>query len=105
MQLSILITLQAATATLGPATTFDLATVKAPAGCDASGSDIVVCGRSATERSRLKDPMPQGIEAPPALPKAEIGVIGKLRATTETESAGVGGFPSNRVMLRLKMPF
>jgi hypothetical protein len=105
MLMAVLIAIQASATPADPRLAgFDLAAIKPPAGCDAAGSDIVVCGRSEATRARVKG-VPQGVEAPPALPKAEIGVIGALRATAETEAVGVGGFPSNRVMLRLKMPF
>lgn len=105
MLVAVLIAIQAGGTSPDPRlATFDLAAIKPPAGCDASSTDIVVCGRSEAARDRLKG-APQGIEAPPALPKAEIGVIGTVRATAETEAVAVGGFPSNRVMLRLKAPF
>lgn len=69
---------------------------------DPSG-DVVVCGRADQERFRLR-PLP-GRADDPATPRAEIGVLGDLKAAAETEQGNVGGFPSNRIMLRLKLPF
>ena len=69
--------------------------------CKADGDAVVVCGRRESPY-RLK-PVPPRYEDP-TIPKAEIGVLGgKLAA--ETEAASVGGFVSNRAMMRLKLPF
>lgn len=64
---------------------------------------IVICGRG-QEEFRLP-PMPQRyVTDPQALPKAAMK-IGDNTVAAETEQADVGGFTSNRVMLRLKRPF
>lgn len=65
--------------------------------------DVVVCGRRNDEEFRLK-PLPEH-HRDDTVPRAEIGLPGGVRLATETEAAGVGGFQSNRVMLRLKLPF
>jgi hypothetical protein len=67
---------------------------------DGSG-DVVVCGRR-EEPFRLK-PMAERYEDT-LLPKAEIG-IGGAKLTAEGEQGSVGGIPSPRAMIRLKVPF
>lgn len=81
----------------------DLKAFRAPRPCrpPAPGEDIVVCARTGDE-FRLKPLPPKTSEA--ALPKAEVGV-GSAKVSAETEQGSVGGFPSNRAMIRLKMPF
>lgn len=70
---------------------------------DAADPDaIVVCARR-DEPYRLK-PLPQRADDP-AIPKAETTLLGKTRLAVEGEQAGVGGFVSNRAMVRLKIPF
>lgn len=69
------------------------------------GGDVVVCGRVDRDRFRLA-PLPDRYQrSAAALPKAEVPLLGRLKGAAETEQADVGGFPSNRVMLRLKLPF
>lgn len=66
--------------------------------------EIVVCARTAEEH-RLKR-LPERYDADAAaLPRAETGFIGRSRLAVETEQAGVAGAPSNRAMMRLKLPF
>lgn len=64
---------------------------------------IVVCGRGQAE-FRLRAVPERYATDPQALPKAAMK-IGDNTVAAETEQAEVGGFPSNRVMLRLKRPF
>lgn len=73
--------------------------------CAAEGGqagDVVVCGRPDQEQFRLR-PLPDRTE--PAVPRAETRVFGNVKAAADVEQAGVDGFPSNRIMLRLKFPF
>lgn len=82
---------------------FDLARV--PAGrslCGASTAamDIVVCGDAGRYRV---PPLDLGTYAERPI-RAQLGVgAGKLGIGTD--SANVGGFQSNRVMVKLKLPF
>jgi len=68
-----------------------------------SDDEIVVCARRDGELS------PYRIGQPPSrrsdVPKAELQLADGVAASAETESADVGGFPSNRVMVRLKIKF
>jgi hypothetical protein len=66
-----------------------------------SGEDVVVCARSA-EADRLR-PIPD-YGAGRSLPKAEMTIPGVGALAGEVEQGGVGGFPSNRAMIRLKIP-
>ena len=82
------------------------AAVPIPPSCEArpAGNDeIVVCA------GRRDGSSPYRISQPPArqseLPKAEVQIADGVSAGAETEQADVGGFPSNRVMVRLKIKF
>lgn len=73
--------------------------------CGTTGPDgeVVVCATS-QESYRLK-PLSDRYDADvPALPKAETK-IGGATVAAESEASGVGGFVSNRAMMRLKVPF
>jgi hypothetical protein len=73
--------------------------------CDQESTDIVVCGKRRDDRYRLPRLDSARFE-PRAARKAEIGLGGNVKGAAEVESATVGpGLISNRVMLRLKMPF
>jgi hypothetical protein len=78
-----------------------------PRPCEAQNSndddEIVVCGRRREGFSpyRINQPTPRQSEPP----KAELQLADGVRAAAETENADVGGFPSNRVMVRLKIKF
>ena len=98
----VLALLQAAVA--GPT----IAKPRAPApacGTAAPDGSLVVCGQG-QEGFRLR-PLPDRFTSDPAaLPKAETGVLGgKAKLAAEAEQARVGGFVSNRAMVRLKAPF
>ena len=78
-----------------------------PAACgtkDAEGT-VIVCGRSVQDGFRLK-PLPDRYDPDaPALPRAQTSILGGRAAlAAETEAASVGGVPSNRAMVRLKIP-
>lgn len=68
-----------------------------------SSDDVVVCGRVDQEQFRLR-PLPDLYEKP-GLSRAETSLLGDVKIAAETEQANVGGIPSNRIMLRLKLPF
>lgn len=69
----------------------------------APGGEIVVCAPSANASSPYRiDPQP-GRRA--GLPKAALKLANGMRAVAETEQADVGGFPSDRLMVRLKIKF
>lgn len=82
---------------------FDLARV--PAGRKACGgsisaSDIVVCGEP--DQYRLPPLDPRDYAERPIRTQMDLGA-GKLGVGTD--STNVGGFQSNRVMVKLKLPF
>jgi hypothetical protein len=81
---------------------FDLATMKPAARPCATGSggEIVVCARD--EGSDRISVLPV---AEDPLPKAEIGLFGQVRGGVGTQQASVGGFPSQRIMVKVKVPF
>ncbi|MEO6581289.1 MAG: hypothetical protein ABIN68_00585 [Sphingomicrobium sp.] len=74
--------------------------------CDARrpiSEEIVVCARRGDGSSpyRIKP-----IKLPSSgLPKAEMALGNGVSVSAETESSDVGGFPSNRAMVRLKIKF
>lgn len=72
----------------------------------AAGSEVVVCGRAVDQEAfRLRAIPDRYEENPAALPKAETSILGgRAKLAAETEQAGVGGFVSNRGMVRLKIP-
>jgi len=78
-------------------------TIRQPCQAQTSAPDeVVVCARTGENPYRLKQ-----LPAPPPreLPKAEVQVAEGVQAGVETEQADVGGHPSNRAMLRLKVKF
>lgn len=80
---------------------FDL-TVPQPCEPAKAGEEVVVCAnRSGESPYRLKQTAQK--ERGPA--KAQVEVADGVTAGAETENVDVGGFPSNRFMLRLKMKF
>ncbi|KAB7647462.1 hypothetical protein [Polymorphobacter fuscus] len=69
--------------------------------CQRKVDEITVCAKG-DQPYRLKPdlaPLPE-----PGLPKAETSALGG-RVAVETERVGVGGFPSNRAMVRMKWKF
>jgi len=70
--------------------------------CDGQSSEeVVVCAKRGESPYRLKQPAPP----PQKTAKAEVTIADGVAASAETESADVGGFASNRLMLRLKVKF
>ena len=69
----------------------------------ADGDEIVVCANpSGVSPYRINQPAPR---PGTGVPKAEIQLANGASVGAETESVDVGGFPSNRAMLRLKLKF
>ena len=66
---------------------------------DQAADEIVVCARS-DEEFRLR-PLPDRYER--RAPRAEFD-LGGAKLAPEVEQGSVGGIPTNRVMLRLKIP-
>lgn len=83
---------------------FDLAKLPRLQGvCRPRDTDqIIVCAPKEKATNRVQD---LGNADEPYLPKAELKLFGDVKAAVENEAANVGGFPSNRVMMRLKIPF
>jgi hypothetical protein len=76
---------------------FDLRTLPAS---DRRADDIVVTARRRDERVR---PLPEVEES--AIPTATTGLLGEARIGVVADQASVGGFTSNRAMVRVKVPF
>lgn len=86
---------------------FDLRRLPASeAGCrPAAGDEIVVCARP-DETARHRLPPIAGRPPEPLLPKAEVGLFGDVRGAIENEAVTMpDGVQSNRLMLRMKVPF
>ena len=98
MHLLVLVAIQAA-ASAAPVR-IDL-TVPPPCGAQqAAGDEIVVCAKG-SNAYRINQPA-----APPSqLPKAQAQIAQGVEASADTEQADVGGFPSNRMVVRLKFKF
>jgi hypothetical protein len=68
-----------------------------------SAEEIVVCAnRNGESPYRLQETAPAEQSA---LPNAQVNVAEGVSVGAETEEADVGGFPSNRIMLGLKIKF
>lgn len=67
-----------------------------------TGEEVVVCGKRGESPYRLREVLPAKRQA---LPDAQVKIADGVSAGAETESVEVGGFPSNRLMLRFKMKF
>lgn len=65
--------------------------------------DVVVCGRLDPNHYRLK-PLPAGFERNAGVPKAELS-LGNSKVSATTEQVMIGGVPSNRMMVSIKLPF
>jgi len=83
--------------------------LRSPEGCDPPGhsaNEIVVCGnKDAGARYRLRpvnNPHGFGVDGKPIRAQKMFGA-NSLGITNEQKK--VGGFPSNRIMLTLKIPF
>ncbi|MBN8806669.1 MAG: hypothetical protein J0I47_00305 [Sphingomonas sp.] len=69
---------------------------------DGDSDDVVVCGKSDSERYRLRPigPPPNGTPLPPMTAKVGNGTI-----DSHAEQHCVGGFCGPAAMVRLKLPF
>lgn len=67
-----------------------------------NGEEVVVCAKRGGKKPDRVSDAPQ---AKDGLPKAELGISPGVKLSGETEAADVGGFPSNRAMVRLKVKF
>ena len=83
---------------------FDLARLPRRASeCRNAGADqIIVCAAKIVRDNRVKE---LGSADEPYLPKAEVKLFGDVRAAVENEAVDVGGVPSKRMMVRVKIPF
>ena len=101
----VMVGLQASTAAAGPPAALPAPIrIIAPCPLPDDGSDVTVCARRhAADRYRLRA-LPATTTGT-ALPKAEVRVFGNAKLTGEAEAGSVGGFTSNRAMVRLKVPF
>lgn len=84
-----------------PPISFDLSKLEpSESSCSSgAGRDIVICAKRRSDRVVALPDAPEG------LPKAEIGLFGNVRGSMYVQQNGVGGFPSNRVMATVKVPF
>jgi hypothetical protein len=67
-----------------------------------AGEVVVWANRSGVSPYRLKQPAPPPAKA---MPQAQVEIAEGVSAAAETEQTDVGGFPSNRAMVRLKIKF
>ena len=68
----------------------------------AEGEVVVCANRNGESPYRLRDVAPVEQKA---LPDAQVQIAKGVSGGAETESVDVGGFPSNRAMLKLKIKF
>lgn len=85
-----------------PAIEFDLgkATPQGRSCTPAGGEGIVVCAKR-----RMPDRAPALPDIVEALPRAEVGLFGAAKGRIGVQQGLVGGFPSNRVMATVAIPF
>ena len=77
-----------------------------PRRCEEIGSrsdEVVVCAARPRARSPYRIELPAADQT--GLGKAEVSVGNGAKIAAETETADVGGFPSKRAMIRLKVAF
>ena len=99
--LLLLLTAQAAPG--APPETIDLLARPEPSCAATKANEVVVCGRRNADRYRIP-PEYRTTEQTEELGRAEMR-IGSAAIAAQTERAQVGDFPSNRIMLRIKVPF
>ena len=100
MPVLVALMLQAISAT--PPERIDLTVPRLCAPSPTDGEILVCAERSAGQGPYRIKPLPP---ASSGMPKAELQLVEGLTATAETESHDVGGFPSKRAMIRLKIKF
>jgi hypothetical protein len=103
LPLTLLLGLQVAIARTVP-TDFDLAKYRPSASCESTSPyDVVVCGRRHADRNRVL-PIEGDYETGPL--RAETGVGHNMKASVDGETVRFSnGTKSNRMMVRLKVPF
>jgi hypothetical protein len=70
----------------------------------AENGEVIVCAnRNGVSPYRLQEP--EEVAEGSALPDAEVKIADGVTADAATEQTDVGGFPSNRIMLGLKVKF
>ena len=93
---SLLLLLQASSA---PPVAYDTRAVTQACASGASSGDIIVCGRRDQDRYRIPKLPPDAR----SFGTAETNIRG-VTAGVGTELGNVGGIPTNRVMMKLKIP-
>ena len=103
LSLSLLFVMLAQVISSVPPEKIDL-TIKQPCKAHAARVDeIIVCARRNDGISPYR--INQTLPRQPNVPKAELQLADGLSASAETENVDVGGFRSNRAMVRLKIKF
>ena len=78
-------------------------TIAQPCAPTGDTDEILVCGNRNSESAyRLKRPMQ---EERSALPRAQVQISESVSAGVEAEQVEVGGYPSQRAMVRFKFKF
>lgn len=67
--------------------------------------EVIVCGRIDPDQYRVRPIPDRWTRGGPVLPTAAVNVPGLGTVSAEAEQGSVGGIPTNRGMLRLKIPF
>ena len=87
----------------GPPRSFDLRVTQHCREADGGSEEVVVCGTVGADRYRLR-PLASGYGQESGVPRAQTSLGGgKLAATTQ--QVMIGGVPSNRIMVSIKLPF
>lgn len=83
---------------------FDLAQLprRAPECRSSNGDQILVCAPKIVRDNRVTE---LGSADEAYLPKAEVKLFGDVKASVENEAVKVGNAQSNRMMVRVKIPF
>ena len=66
------------------------------------GGEVVVCGRRDGQSPYRIGPQPS---TPPALPDAQFNISDGVKVGVQAEQGGIGGIPTNRAMISLKIKF
>lgn len=93
--------LLAQTAVQMPRETIDL-TIAQPCQEARTDAEVVVCAKRGDSPYRLRDAPPAKRQA---LPDAKLTIADGVSVAAETEGAEIGGFASNRMMVRFKLKF
>jgi hypothetical protein len=71
----------------------------------ATGSEIVVCKKKVDPNLYQLPPRDERVKAELGLPKADVGLFGKVRGSMNARQSNVGGFIAPAAMLTLKVLF